>query len=43
MTITTYPHEVRRLAITDVGLELDHKLAALPAHLGAPVRPALAT
>jgi hypothetical protein len=29
-------------AITDVGLELDHKLAALLEHLGAPVPPALA-
>jgi hypothetical protein len=28
-------------AITDVGLELDHKLAALLQHLGAPVPPAL--
>ena len=28
-------------AITDVGLELDHKLAALLEHLGAPVPPAL--
>jgi hypothetical protein len=28
-------------AITDVGLELDHKLAALLEHLGAPVLPAL--
>jgi uncharacterized protein (DUF302 family) len=29
-------------AITTVGLELDHKLAALLEHLGAPVPPALA-
>jgi hypothetical protein len=29
-------------AITDVGLELDHLLAALLEHLGAPVPPALA-
>jgi hypothetical protein len=28
-------------AITDVGLELDHKLAALLEHLGVPVPPAL--
>jgi hypothetical protein len=28
-------------AITDVGLELDHKLAALLEHLGAPVPPTL--
>jgi hypothetical protein len=28
-------------AITDVGLELDHELAALLEHLGAPVPPAL--
>jgi hypothetical protein len=28
-------------AISDVGLELDHKLAALLQHLGAPVPPAL--
>jgi hypothetical protein len=28
-------------AISDVGLELDHKLAALLEHLGAPVPPAL--
>jgi hypothetical protein len=28
-------------AITDIGLELDHKLAALLEHLGAPVPPAL--
>jgi hypothetical protein len=28
-------------AITEVGLELDHKLAALLEHLGAPVPPAL--
>jgi hypothetical protein len=28
-------------AITDVGFELDHKLAALLEHLGAPVPPAL--
>ncbi|MEA2305342.1 MAG: hypothetical protein QOH43_2622 [Solirubrobacteraceae bacterium] len=30
-------------AITDVGLELDRKLAALLEHLGAPVPPALTT
>ena len=29
-------------AITDVGVELDHKLAALLEHLGAPVPPTLA-
>jgi hypothetical protein len=28
-------------AVTDVGVELDHKLAALLEHLGAPVPPAL--
>jgi uncharacterized protein (DUF302 family) len=28
-------------AITEVGVELDHKLAALLEHLGAPVPPAL--